>query len=101
MQHDSEKYVKYFCYEHYVTQYCFQAGNRPSGPDFGRIATGKVHKSALVVFRGGCLVSVGRWSSAVFAGLFLGAPGGGPFLFGSSLTTLKASMAKDQAGQDM
>ncbi len=25
----------------YATQYCFRAGNRPSGPDFGRTATGK------------------------------------------------------------
>jgi hypothetical protein len=30
----------------YVTQYCFRAVNRPSGPDFGRTATGKTPKSA-------------------------------------------------------
>jgi hypothetical protein len=31
----------------YVTQWCFRAGNRPSGPDFGRTATGKAPKSVL------------------------------------------------------
>ncbi len=31
----------------YVTQSCFRAINRPSGPDFGRTATGKTPKSAL------------------------------------------------------
>ncbi len=30
----------------YVTQWCFRAGNKPSGPDFGRIAAGKTPKSA-------------------------------------------------------
>ena len=30
-----------------VTQQCFRAVNRPSGPDFGRIATGKAPKLAL------------------------------------------------------
>ena len=30
-----------------VTQYCFRAGNRASGPDFGRILVGKASKSAL------------------------------------------------------
>ncbi len=31
----------------YVMQYCFRAVNRPSGPDFGRTATGKTSKSVL------------------------------------------------------
>ncbi len=31
----------------YVTQLCFRAGNRPSGPDFGRTATGKAPKLIL------------------------------------------------------
>ncbi len=31
----------------YVTQYCFQAGNLASGPDFGRTLIGKASKSAL------------------------------------------------------
>jgi hypothetical protein len=31
----------------YFTQWCFRAGNRPSGPDFGWTATGKALKSAL------------------------------------------------------
>jgi hypothetical protein len=31
----------------YVTQSCFRAVNRPSGPDFGRTATGNAPKSAL------------------------------------------------------
>ena len=31
----------------YVMQQCFRAGNRPSGQDFGRTATGKAPKSAL------------------------------------------------------
>ncbi len=31
----------------YVTQWCFRAGNRASGPDFARILIGKHSKSAL------------------------------------------------------
>ncbi len=31
----------------HVKQLCFRAGNRPSGPDFGRTATGNTPKSAL------------------------------------------------------
>ncbi len=31
----------------YVMLYCFRDGNRPSGPDFGRTATGNTPKSAL------------------------------------------------------
>ncbi len=33
--------------KHYVTRWCFRAGNRASGPDFGRIAIGKTFKSPL------------------------------------------------------
>ncbi len=42
----SEAFSNCFVRLLYVTQECFRAVNRPSGPDFGRIGVGETPKSA-------------------------------------------------------